>query len=103
MSKKKSMNDAVNRNNEATVSLFGDPMAALNFSELSDPEDKTLAETNGLDTRYISRDEVIDNQQNRFTVANTYFLEQSILRLGQLQPILVVHINRTLELKQPLK
>ena len=92
MAKKKSMNDAVSRNNETTVSLFGDPMAALNFSELSDPEDKTLAETNGFDTRYISRDEVIDNQQNRFTVANTYFLEQSILRLGQVQPILVVHI-----------
>lgn len=89
MARKKTMNDTGTRNLDKSISLFGDLTADL---DIASSDEKSLLETNKLETKYIDRSDVIDNQQNRFAVTNTYFLEQSILKLGQLQPILVVHL-----------
>lgn len=55
-------------------------------------KNKTLAETVRLSAKYINLDKLVDNTENRFKVGDTYFLQKSIKRLGQLQPIILVNI-----------
>lgn len=60
-------------------------------SSIISPDKKTLSDTSRLTTKYIGIENIKDNESNRFSVKNTYFLEQSIKKLGQLQPIILVH------------
>lgn len=60
-------------------------------SSLVSPDKKTLSDTSRLTTKYIAIEKIKDNESNRFSVKNTYFLEQSIKKLGQLQPIILIN------------
>lgn len=70
-------------------SLFG-TQQGLN---LNDDTEKTLAQTTRLNARYISLDKLVDNTENPFKVNNTYYLEKSIKKLGQLQPIIILTLQ----------
>lgn len=60
-------------------------------STLQSPDENTLAETARLTTKYVSLDRINDNTDNPFNVKNTYFLKESIKKIGQLQPIILIH------------
>lgn len=57
------------------------------------PDTLSLEETESYRTRYLDINDVFDNTDNRFTVEDTSYLEGSIERLGQLQPIVVVRMK----------
>ena len=52
----------------------------------------SMNDTNGYHTQYLPLSQLVDNTENRFNVEDTSFLEDSIDRLGQLQPIIVVQL-----------
>lgn len=54
----------------------------------------SLSEMDEYKARYLSLTDVIDNTDNRFTVEDTQYLEGSIERLGQLQPIVAVRVKK---------
>lgn len=76
-------------NPEPTNSLFG---PQVNPSDMPSFAPKTLGETERFRTKYLSLDDIRDNTENRFTVSSTGFLERSIRKLGQLQPVIVVPV-----------
>lgn len=59
----------------------------------ADNIEKTLAETTRLNARYITLDKLVDNTANPFKVKGTYYLEKSIKKLGQLQPIIILTLQ----------
>lgn len=87
--KKKTLSSIGKRSDSGTnKNLLGG--APLNDRVSFDPNDKTLAETSRYKTKYISLDKIKDNTQNRFSWLDTQFLEESISRMGQLQPIILI-------------
>lgn len=67
--------------------LFGEQ---LNPEELVSQTHKTLHDTDRFRTKYIELNSIVDNTTNRFKVSDTSFLEASIAKLGQLQPLVVI-------------
>lgn len=78
-------------NPEPTNSLFG---PQVNPSDMPSLEPKTLGETERFRTKYLSLDDIRDNTENRFAMTSTGFLERSIRKLGQLQPVIVVPVMK---------
>lgn len=85
--KKKRMTGLTSRNTTREQTLFGEQ---INPTDLGGQGSKSLHDTDRYRAKYISLDEIIDNTANRFIVADTSFLEASIRKLGQLQPIVVL-------------
>lgn len=54
----------------------------------------SLSEMEEYKARYLPLTDIIDNTDNRFTVEDTQYLEGSIERLGQLQPIVAVRVKK---------
>lgn len=79
----KSVTSMSHKNPEPTGGLFGPRMEV-------DTTPRSLKDTQRFRTKYLSIDDVQDNTENRFTMTPTGFLERSIRKLGQLQPIIVV-------------
>ena len=72
-----------------TANMMG-PRGGFDGPTMAAPDTLTLEETEKYTTRYIDIIDVFDNTNNRFDVKDTSYLEGSIERLGQLQPIVVV-------------
>lgn len=87
MARKKTM-ESIGAHKPSSESLFGElPIGAKTLNI----EEKSLSDTTRLSSKYVSLEKIDDNSKNPFDVKNTFFLAESIKRLGQLQPIILVH------------
>lgn len=90
--KRKTMSSiAVGRTEGTENSLFGKQFSP---DEMPSDSERTVGDVVHFRTRYIPLDSINDNTENRFRMTNTMFLEKSIERLGQLQPAIVMPIEK---------
>lgn len=88
----KKRSEAGEENSNAGLSSFNmmGPRRGFDGPTMQAPDTLTLGETEKYTTRYLDIINIFDNTNNRFDVKDTTYLEGSIERLGQLQPIVVV-------------
>ena len=86
--KKKSMSDTGTHkaSSSSLFSALGDGIDVTGF----DPDSKTVSETSRFRTEDIELSKIIDNKSNNFRALDTFYLELSIAKVGQLQPIILV-------------
>lgn len=73
------------------ASLFGGKM---DYNEMPEERDRSVIDVVRFRTHYIPLQDITDNTENRFRITNTLFLERSIEKLGQLQPAIVMPIEK---------
>lgn len=71
-----------------TTSLF----SGINLDDetFKSSDEKTLKETTRFKTEYIELDKIVDNDNNKFRLVDTKWLENSIKMIGQVQPIVLI-------------
>lgn len=84
---KKKMTGLASHRQGTQQTLFGEQ---VNPDDLLSQGMKSLHDTDRFRTKYIPLDEITDNTTNRFKVSDTSFLEASIEKIGQLQPLVVI-------------
>lgn len=84
---KKKMTGLASRRQGTQQTLFGEQ---VNPDDLLSQGMRSLHDTDRFRTKYIPLDEITDNTTNRFKVSDTSFLEASIEKIGQLQPLVVI-------------